>query len=147
MDEGDTLAPTCVRQTAGEFVNVSRGVRRRVKASIIFALQGRLDLVNFLRCYSATFEPRFPQQRVDAHARFEALFVVKNVEDPSSLEVEGNALLFRNSEQLMPGFEGQSDRFNRVCSVIPDVSDEFSHPRILMPARRRIHEKRRVAPE
>ena len=108
--------------------------------------QRGLDLTDLLGRHRPPLEPAFDQKRVRLHRFVEAGLVPVEMKDSATLQIEVDILAFGHREHMATGLDRETYSLKRVLSVIPNIIAELRHPRIFVPTRRRIHEKRRITP-
>ena len=92
-------------------------------------------------------EAALGQKLVRLRGLVEARLVAVEMKDPTALEIEVDVLALGHREHMAAGLDRETYRFDGILSVVRDIADELRHPRILVPTRRRIHEKGCVAPQ
>ena len=68
------------------------------------------------------------------------------MKNSATLQIEVDILPLGHREHMATGLDRKTYSLKRVLSVIPNITAELRHPRIFVPTRRRIHQKRRITP-
>mmetsp|Transcript_29940 Transcript_29940/g.73669 ORF Transcript_29940/g.73669 Transcript_29940/m.73669 type:complete len:281 (-) Transcript_29940:22-864(-) len=143
----NSLLGDAVRQTHRVPVDVTRKVGGCEEATDVVVAVGerRLDLRELLRRDGVALEARLRVERVHELGVLVLLLVAIEVQDAAELGVEVEVVRLGVLEQQLARGDGEADRVERVGLVVGDLREELEHPAVLVPARRRVDQERRIA--